>query len=79
MFRFGQGFTSFGIFGLGKHLTILPFKRRCHHLCVTSSTTVMNKNVVGEEDGRERENQNSLCTVQRDRAGDSKVERNSLT
>ena len=30
LFNFGQGFISFGIFGLDKHLDILPFKRRCH-------------------------------------------------
>uniref|UniRef100_A0A667H9P1 G protein-coupled receptor 155 n=1 Tax=Lynx canadensis TaxID=61383 RepID=A0A667H9P1_LYNCA len=29
VFNFGQGFISFGIFGLDKHLIILPFKRRC--------------------------------------------------
>uniref|UniRef100_A0A8C9L3C5 G protein-coupled receptor 155 n=1 Tax=Pavo cristatus TaxID=9049 RepID=A0A8C9L3C5_PAVCR len=28
VFNFGQGFISFGIFGLDKHLIILPFKRR---------------------------------------------------
>lgn len=33
VFNFGQRFTSFGIFGFHKHLTILPFKRRCHCRC----------------------------------------------
>ncbi|NWV84077.1 GP155 protein, partial [Dasyornis broadbenti] len=28
VFNFGQGFIGFGIFGLDKHLIILPFKRR---------------------------------------------------
>ncbi|XP_052532198.1 integral membrane protein GPR155 [Tympanuchus pallidicinctus] len=28
VFNFGQGFISFGIFGLDKHLIILPFKRK---------------------------------------------------
>ncbi|XP_056649992.1 integral membrane protein GPR155 isoform X2 [Monodelphis domestica] len=28
VFNFGQGFISFGIFGLDKHFIILPFKRR---------------------------------------------------
>ncbi|XP_077175787.1 lysosomal cholesterol signaling protein isoform X2 [Paroedura picta] len=32
IFNFGQGFISFGIFGLDKHLIILPFKRRFEFL-----------------------------------------------
>uniref|UniRef100_A0A8B9BBR6 G protein-coupled receptor 155 n=1 Tax=Anser brachyrhynchus TaxID=132585 RepID=A0A8B9BBR6_9AVES len=32
VFNFGQGFISFGIFGLDKHLIILPFKRRLEFL-----------------------------------------------
>ncbi|XP_044282905.1 integral membrane protein GPR155 isoform X2 [Varanus komodoensis] len=32
VFNFGQGFISFGIFGLDKHLIILPFKRRFEFL-----------------------------------------------
>ncbi|NWI20662.1 GP155 protein, partial [Crypturellus soui] len=32
IFNFGQGFISFGIFGLDKHLIILPFKRRLEFL-----------------------------------------------
>lgn len=28
---FVQGFLSFGIFGLDRHLIILPFKKRCKH------------------------------------------------
>ncbi|KAF7245056.1 hypothetical protein EYD10_08735 [Varanus komodoensis] len=35
VFNFGQGFISFGIFGLDKHLIILPFKRRCGSKTVT--------------------------------------------
>ncbi|XP_009994464.1 PREDICTED: integral membrane protein GPR155 [Chaetura pelagica] len=31
-FNFGQGFICFGIFGLDKHLIILPFKRRLEFL-----------------------------------------------
>ncbi|KAG7282226.1 hypothetical protein CRUP_038394 [Coryphaenoides rupestris] len=30
--NFGQGFISFGLFGLDKHLIILPFKKRLHKL-----------------------------------------------
>ncbi|KAF7668749.1 hypothetical protein LDENG_00284180 [Lucifuga dentata] len=30
--NFGQGFLSFGLFGLDKHFIILPFKKRLHHL-----------------------------------------------
>lgn len=30
VFNFGQGFISIGIFGLDKHLAILPFKGRMH-------------------------------------------------
>ncbi|XP_063198220.1 lysosomal cholesterol signaling protein isoform X2 [Chroicocephalus ridibundus] len=32
VFNFGQGFICFGIFGLDKHLIILPFKRRLEFL-----------------------------------------------
>uniref|UniRef100_A0A8C6V3V8 G protein-coupled receptor 155 n=1 Tax=Naja naja TaxID=35670 RepID=A0A8C6V3V8_NAJNA len=32
VFNFGQGFISFGMFGLDKHLIILPFKRRLEFL-----------------------------------------------
>uniref|UniRef100_A0A8C3KPP4 G protein-coupled receptor 155 n=1 Tax=Calidris pygmaea TaxID=425635 RepID=A0A8C3KPP4_9CHAR len=35
VFNFGQGFICFGIFGLDKHLIILPFKRRIKKLAVT--------------------------------------------
>ncbi|CAL8321833.1 unnamed protein product [Merluccius merluccius] len=30
--NYGQGFLSFGLFGLDKHLIILPFKKRLHNL-----------------------------------------------
>ncbi|CAL8267938.1 unnamed protein product [Lota lota] len=30
--NYGQGFISFGLFGLDKHLIILPFKKRLHNL-----------------------------------------------
>ncbi|XP_041117758.1 integral membrane protein GPR155-like isoform X2 [Polyodon spathula] len=32
IFNYAQGFISFGIFGLDKHLIILPFKKRLAHL-----------------------------------------------
>ncbi|XP_045152325.1 integral membrane protein GPR155 [Echinops telfairi] len=38
VFNFGQGFISFGIFGLDKHLIILPFKRRTHRCGAKTST-----------------------------------------
>ncbi|XP_053554437.1 integral membrane protein GPR155 isoform X2 [Bombina bombina] len=43
VFNFGQGFISFGIFGLDKHLIILPFKKRLEFLWrgrETTATTV---------------------------------------
>jgi hypothetical protein len=65
VFNFGQGFISFGIFGLDIHLTILSFKRRYHCLCVTLSTTVVNKYVTGEKDGRKRESKRFVPCAER--------------
>ena len=65
LFNFGQGFISFGIFGLDIHLTILSFKRRYHCLCVTLSTTVVNKYVTGEKDGRKRESKRFVPCAER--------------
>uniref|UniRef100_A0A8C8YED7 G protein-coupled receptor 155 n=1 Tax=Panthera leo TaxID=9689 RepID=A0A8C8YED7_PANLE len=49
VFNFGQGFISFGIFGLDKHLIILPFKRRLEFLWNNKDTTDNRGSPVPEE------------------------------
>ncbi|KAM6177963.1 lysosomal cholesterol signaling protein [Rhynchocyon petersi] len=49
VFNFGQGFISFGIFGLDKHLIILPFKRRLEFLWNNKETTDNMDSPVPEE------------------------------
>ncbi|XP_023398601.1 lysosomal cholesterol signaling protein isoform X2 [Loxodonta africana] len=49
VFNFGQGFISFGIFGLDKHLIILPFKRRLEFLWNNKETTENRNSPVPEE------------------------------
>ncbi|XP_044525716.1 integral membrane protein GPR155 isoform X2 [Gracilinanus agilis] len=48
VFNFGQGFISFGIFGLDKHFIILPFKRRFEFLW-GNKITAENGSSVPEE------------------------------
>nr|XP_058911492.1 integral membrane protein GPR155 isoform X2 [Kogia breviceps] len=49
VFNFGQGFISFGIFGLDKHLIILPFKRRLEFLWNNKETEENRDSSVPEE------------------------------
>nr|XP_006116554.1 integral membrane protein GPR155 isoform X2 [Pelodiscus sinensis] len=49
VFNFGQGFISFGIFGLDKHLIILPFKRRLEFLWGNRETAEHTDSSVPEE------------------------------
>uniref|UniRef100_H0VGJ3 G protein-coupled receptor 155 n=1 Tax=Cavia porcellus TaxID=10141 RepID=H0VGJ3_CAVPO len=49
VFNFGQGFISFGIFGLDKHLIILPFKRRLELLWNNKETGDNRDSPVSEE------------------------------
>ncbi|XP_077607328.1 lysosomal cholesterol signaling protein isoform X2 [Crocuta crocuta] len=49
VFNFGQGFISFGIFGLDKHLIILPFKRRLEFLWNNKDTADKRGSPVPEE------------------------------
>uniref|UniRef100_F7IIN1 G protein-coupled receptor 155 n=1 Tax=Callithrix jacchus TaxID=9483 RepID=F7IIN1_CALJA len=49
VFNFGQGFISFGIFGLDKHLIILPFKRRLEFLWNNKETAENRDSPVSEE------------------------------
>uniref|UniRef100_A0A8C5UKX8 G protein-coupled receptor 155 n=1 Tax=Microcebus murinus TaxID=30608 RepID=A0A8C5UKX8_MICMU len=49
VFNFGQGFISFGIFGLDKHLIILPFKRRLEFLWNNKETADKRDSPVSEE------------------------------
>ncbi|XP_023369928.1 integral membrane protein GPR155 [Otolemur garnettii] len=49
VFNFGQGFISFGIFGLDKHLIILPFKRRLEFLWNNKETADKGDSPVSEE------------------------------
>uniref|UniRef100_A0A8C0NKX5 G protein-coupled receptor 155 n=2 Tax=Canis lupus familiaris TaxID=9615 RepID=A0A8C0NKX5_CANLF len=49
VFNFGQGFISFGIFGLDKHLIILPFKRRLEFLWNNKETAENRGSPVPEE------------------------------
>uniref|UniRef100_A0A5F9C0Z8 G protein-coupled receptor 155 n=1 Tax=Oryctolagus cuniculus TaxID=9986 RepID=A0A5F9C0Z8_RABIT len=49
VFNFGQGFISFGIFGLDKHLIILPFKRRLEFLWNNKETAENRDPPVSEE------------------------------
>lgn len=49
VFNFGQGFISFGIFGLDKHLIILPFKRRFEFLWGSRETEGSRDSPVPEE------------------------------
>ncbi|XP_027721622.1 integral membrane protein GPR155 [Vombatus ursinus] len=49
VFNFGQGFISFGIFGLDKHFIILPFKRRFEFLWNNKETAENGLSPVPEE------------------------------
>lgn len=49
VFNFGQGFISFGIFGLDKHLIIRPFKRRLEFLWNNKETAGNRDSPVPEE------------------------------
>ncbi|XP_067891543.1 lysosomal cholesterol signaling protein-like isoform X2 [Heterodontus francisci] len=49
IFNFGQGFISFGIFGLDKHLIILPCKKRLEFLWHGRNFGVQNDNTVTED------------------------------
>ncbi|CAH6788501.1 Gpr155 [Phodopus roborovskii] len=49
VFNFGQGFISFGIFGLDKHLIILPFKRRLEFLWNNKEMAENRESPVSEE------------------------------
>ncbi|XP_007060590.2 integral membrane protein GPR155 isoform X1 [Chelonia mydas] len=49
VFNFGQGFISFGIFGLDKHLIILPFKRRFEFLWGSREAAERAESSVPEE------------------------------
>ncbi|KAH0499894.1 Integral membrane protein GPR155 [Microtus ochrogaster] len=49
VFNFGQGFISFGIFGLDKHLIILPFKRRLEFLWTNKEAAENRESPVSEE------------------------------
>ncbi|XP_058248632.1 integral membrane protein GPR155 [Hemibagrus wyckioides] len=47
--NFGQGFISFGIFGLDKHLIIIPFKKRLARLMQTRGQEAEGSSNVSEE------------------------------
>ncbi|KAI5107206.1 integral membrane protein GPR155, partial [Silurus meridionalis] len=47
--NFGQGFISFGIFGLDKHLIIIPFKKRMARLMQTRGQEAADSSNVSEE------------------------------
>ncbi|XP_034040701.1 integral membrane protein GPR155 [Thalassophryne amazonica] len=47
--NYGQGFLSFGIFGLDRHLIILPFKKRFQSLWQSREPEELNPSVVPEE------------------------------
>ncbi|KAB5577141.1 hypothetical protein PHYPO_G00206530 [Pangasianodon hypophthalmus] len=47
--NFGQGFISFGIFGLDKHLIIIPFKKRIARLMRTQGQEAAGSSNVSEE------------------------------
>uniref|UniRef100_H2ZSB3 G protein-coupled receptor 155 n=1 Tax=Latimeria chalumnae TaxID=7897 RepID=H2ZSB3_LATCH len=49
VFNFGQGFISFGIFGLDKHLIIIPCKKRLEFLWGGRETTTQSNSTVSEE------------------------------
>nr|KAF6450237.1 G protein-coupled receptor 155 [Molossus molossus] len=49
VFNFGQGFISFGIFGLDKHLIIRPFKRRLEFLWNNRETEEHRDSPIPEE------------------------------
>ncbi|XP_059560015.1 lysosomal cholesterol signaling protein isoform X1 [Myotis daubentonii] len=49
VFNYGQGFISFGIFGLDKHLIIRPFKRRLEFLWNNKETAGNRDSPVPEE------------------------------
>uniref|UniRef100_A0A673VI87 G protein-coupled receptor 155 n=1 Tax=Suricata suricatta TaxID=37032 RepID=A0A673VI87_SURSU len=49
VFNFGQGFITFAIFGLDKHLIILPFKRRLEFLWNNKDTADNRSSPVPEE------------------------------
>ncbi|XP_051871707.1 integral membrane protein GPR155 isoform X2 [Pristis pectinata] len=48
IFNFGQGFISFGIFGLDKHLVILPFKKRLENLWYGKDFGAQTDNTIAE-------------------------------
>ncbi|XP_032879815.1 integral membrane protein GPR155 isoform X1 [Amblyraja radiata] len=48
IFNFAQGFISFGIFGLDKHLVILPFKKRLENLWYGKDLGVQTDNAAAE-------------------------------
>ncbi|XP_056315567.1 integral membrane protein GPR155-like [Danio aesculapii] len=47
--NYGQGFVSFGIFGLDEHLIILPFRKRLAALCGFSQEENLESSAVPEE------------------------------
>ncbi|XP_051987092.1 integral membrane protein GPR155-like [Xyrauchen texanus] len=47
--NYGQGFISFGIFGLDEHLIILPFKKRLAALCGITEDETPESTAVPEE------------------------------
>ncbi|XP_073809797.1 lysosomal cholesterol signaling protein isoform X4 [Danio rerio] len=47
--NYGQGFVSFGIFGLDEHLIILPFRKRLAALCGFSQEENLEPSAVPEE------------------------------
>uniref|UniRef100_A0A4W3IP52 G protein-coupled receptor 155 n=1 Tax=Callorhinchus milii TaxID=7868 RepID=A0A4W3IP52_CALMI len=49
IFNFGQGFISFGIFGLDKHLIILPCKKRLEFLWHGRDIAAQNDSAIREE------------------------------
>ncbi|XP_062908217.1 lysosomal cholesterol signaling protein-like isoform X2 [Mobula hypostoma] len=49
IFNFGQGFISFGIFGLDKHSVILPFKKRLENLWYGKDFGAQTDNAVAEQ------------------------------
>lgn len=61
MFNITQQFISFGTLGLEKHLTIIPYKIRCHCLC---HVCMCHYNVqVCDGEMEEKDKWNCLCTV----------------
>ncbi|XP_051786578.1 integral membrane protein GPR155 isoform X3 [Erpetoichthys calabaricus] len=49
IFNYGQGFITFGIFGLDKHLIIVPFKKRIAGLFMGKEKVDENESAVSEE------------------------------